>query len=145
MTTAQIVWLSLALVLIALETILPEVFMLWLGFAAGTVFVALLAMPGMPPLWQAVLFVAMGFALIVVYLKFLRGREGPSDQPLLNRRGEQLVGQVFVLDQAIVNGRGRIKIGDAFWVAEGPDLPVGTRVRIAAVTSLTLPVEPASS
>ena len=145
MTTAQIVWLSLALVLIALETILPEVFMLWLGFAAGTVFVALLAMPGMPPLWQAVLFVAMGFALIVVYLKFLRGREGPSDQPLLNRRGEQLVGQVFVLDQAIVNGRGRIKIGDAFWVAEGPDLPVGTRVRIAAVTSLTLQVEPASS
>jgi membrane protein implicated in regulation of membrane protease activity len=78
-----------------------------------------------------------------VYLKFIRNRVGPSDQPLLNRRGEQLVGQVYPLEQAIVDGRGRLKIGDAFWVAEGPDLPQGTRVRVLAVRSMSLQVGPA--
>ena len=63
-----------------------------------------------------------------------------SDQPLLNRRGEQLVDRVYPLDTAIVDGRGRLKIGDAFWVAEGPDLPQGVRVRITAVRGLSLQV-----
>jgi membrane protein implicated in regulation of membrane protease activity len=143
MSTAQIAWAALALVLIAIESIAPGVFMLWLGFAAATVFLVLLAVPDLATVWQAVAFVAFGFAFIGAYLKFFRGREEASDQPLLNRRGEQLVGQVFPLEQAIVDGRGRLKIGDAFWVAEGPDLPQGTRVRILAVRSMSLQVGPA--
>ena len=75
------------------------------------------------PGWQAIAFVLLSFAFIGVYVKFFRGKEGPGEQPLLNRRGEQLVGQVFHLESAIVDGRGRLKIGDAFWTAEGPDLP----------------------
>jgi inner membrane protein len=141
MTATQIVWVSLALVLIAIESIAPGVFMLWLGFAAATVFLVLLAAPDIAIVWQAALFVAMGFVFIGVYLRFFRDRDQASDQPLLNRRGEQLVGQVHVLDQPIVDGRGRVKIGDAFWVAEGPELPVGTRVRIVSARNMSLQVE----
>jgi len=47
---------------------------------------------------------------------------------------------VFHLDQAIVDGRGRVKVGDAFWIAEGEDLPAGARVRVVAVSNMSLQV-----
>jgi|SRR5690349_19246606 len=142
MRTELIVWAGLALLLMAAETLAPGVFMLWLGFAAAAVFALLLVVP-LPPVWQAVAFIVLAFVSIGVYVKFFRDKEGESDQPLLNRRGEQLVGQVFVLEQAIVDGRGRLKIGDAFWVAEGPELPQGVRVRVVAAKNMSLQVQPA--
>ena len=134
------VWGGLALLLIAAETLAPGVFMLWLGLAAAVVFLGLLVVPGVEPIWQAVAFILLSFGSIALYVKFFRGKEGPSDQPLLNRRGEQLVGQVYVLEQPIVDGRGRLKIGDAFWAAEGEDLPQGTRVRVISAYNMTLQV-----
>lgn len=142
MRTELIVWAGLALLLMAAETLAPGVFLLWLGFAAAAVFAILLVVP-LPPVWQAVAFIVLAFVSIGLYVKFFRGQERESDQPLLNRRGDQLVGQVFVLEQAIVDGRGRLKIGDAFWVAEGPDLPQGQRVRVIAARNMSLQVLPA--
>lgn len=139
MRTELIVWAGLALLLMAAETLAPGVFLLWLGFAAAAVFAILLVVP-LPPVWQAVAFIVLAFLSIAVYMKYFRGQERESDQPLLNRRGEQLVGQVFVLEQAIVDGRGRLKIGDAFWAAEGEDLPQGTRVRVVSVQNMSLQV-----
>jgi membrane protein implicated in regulation of membrane protease activity len=139
MRTELIVWAGLALLLMAAETLAPGVFMLWLGFAAAAVFAILLVVP-LPPVWQAVAFIVLAFLSIAVYMKYFRGKEKESDQPLLNRRGEQLIGQVFVLEQAIVDGRGRLKIGDAFWVAEGEDLPQGARVRVVSVQNMSLQV-----
>ncbi|MBP6596911.1 MAG: NfeD family protein [Arenimonas sp.] len=138
-----IVWAAAALILIAAEAMAPGVFMLWLGLAAAAVFVILLVLPGVPPIWQAIAFVLLSFVSIAVYMKYFRGRGRPSDQPLLNRRGEQLVGKVYALDQAIVDGQGRLKIGDAFWAAEGPDLPQGARVRVVSAHNMSLQVTPA--
>jgi membrane protein implicated in regulation of membrane protease activity len=138
-----IFWASLALLLIAAETLAPGVFMLWLGFAAAVVFAIVLLVPGIPPLWQAVAFVILSFALIAVYRYFFRKSDKQSDQPLLNRKAEQFIGKVLPLHQAIVNGQGRVKIGDALWTVEGPDLPQGTQVRVIGATSMTLKVDPA--
>ena len=140
MRTALIIWASLALALMAAETLAPGVFLLWLGFAAATMFLTLLVWPDLAPVWQAAAFIVLSFVFIGVYVMVFRGREKPSDQPLLNRRGAQLVGQVHVLEQAIVDGRGRLKIGDAFWTAEGPDLPQGTRVRVVSADNMSLQV-----
>jgi membrane protein implicated in regulation of membrane protease activity len=142
MRTELIVWASVALVLIAAETLIPGAFLLWLGFAAAAVWAVLFFVP-LEPLWQVITFVVLAFVSVGIYVKFVRGQEKESDQPLLNRRGEQLVGQVFLLEQAIVDGRGRLKIGDAFWVAEGPDLPQGQRVRVVAARNMSLQVLPA--
>lgn len=142
MRTDLIVWGCLALALMAAETLVPGAFLLWLGFAAAAVWLLLWVLP-LSPLWQVIAFTVLSFVSVAIYIKFFRDREKPSDQPLLNRRGEQLVGQVFALEQAIVDGRGRLKIGDAFWVAEGPDLPQGTRVRIVSAGNMALQVVPA--
>ena len=138
-----ILWGCLALLLIAAETLAPGVFMLWLGVAAGIVFAIVLVIPGIPLLWQTVGFVLFSFALIPAYRYFFRMHDRQSDQPLLNRKAEQLIGKVLPLHQAIVNGQGRVKIGDALWTVEGPDLPQGAQVRVIGATSMILKVDPA--
>jgi membrane protein implicated in regulation of membrane protease activity len=140
--TEVILWACAAAGLVAAEVIAPGVFMLWLGVAAGAVLAIVLIFPGIPLLWQALAFVAFSLALIPAYRHFLGSKDHPSDQPLLNKKGAQMVGQVVPLESEILSGRGRVKIGDAFWVVSGPDLPAGTRVRITGVDSMILTVEP---
>ncbi|MEF3082763.1 NfeD family protein [Luteimonas sp. SMYT11W] len=136
-------WGALALLLMAAETLAPGAFLLWMGFAAAAVFLVALFAPGLTLLTQVALFVVLSFLSVLVYQKFFRKRARQSDQPLLNRRAQQHVGRVLPLEQGIVDGRGRIKIGDAFWVVEGPDLATGTPVRIVGTDGVNLHVEAA--
>ena len=136
-------WAAVALLLFAAEAMAPGAFMLWFGFAAVAMALVVLVAPGLGWLAQAVLFSVLALISVAVYRRWFRGRGRQSDKPLLNRRAEQLVGSVAVLDQAIEGGRGRVKIDDAFWTVEGPDLPVGMRVRVVAVNGMTLKVQEA--
>lgn len=140
-----VAWAAIALLLFAAETLAPGAFMLWMGFAAAAVFLGVLFVPGIPLLAQVAAFVVLSFVSIQVYRKWIRdkGRERQSDHPTLNRRAFQHVGRVVPLDQPIVAGRGRVKIGDAFWVVEGDDLPVGTPVRVVDSDGVSLRVEQA--
>lgn len=134
-------WWALALALFAAEALAPGIFLLWLGFAAaGTAVLRLLA-PSLAPELQWMLFSALSIVSVAIAWRLKTTRPlSTTDQPLLNRRAEQLVGRVLVLDQAISDGRGRIKVGDAFWTATGPDLAAGVRVKVVAVRDLTLDV-----
>ena len=136
-----VAWAALAVVLFAAEALAPGAFMLWMGVAAAVVFLTVWAIGDVPVLVQVVLFVVLSFVSIQIYRTWFRKRARPSDQPLLNRRAEQLVGRVVLLDQAIVNGNGRAKVDDAFWVVAGPDLPQGSTVRVVAVDGMTLKVQ----
>ncbi|KLJ01138.1 NfeD family protein [Luteimonas sp. FCS-9] len=136
-------WAAVALLLMAAETLAPGAFLLWMGFAAAAVFVVALLVPGLALLAQVALFVVLSFVSVLVYRKWFRQRERQSDHPTLNRRASQHMGRVVPLDQAIVAGRGRVKIGDAFWVVEGVDLPAGAPVRIVGTDGVNLHVEPA--
>lgn len=133
-------WAAIALLLFAAEALAPGAFMLWLGFAATAVFLVVLLVPGISALAQAVLFVALGIVSILVYRRWFRGRHRASDDPVLNKRTAALIGRVVPLQTAIVDGRGRVQIADAFWDVEGPDLPVGTPVRVVAADGMTLRV-----
>ena len=136
-------WAAFALVLFAAETLAPGAFMLWLGFAAAAVFVAVLLVPGIPLLVQVLAFVVLSFVSVQVYRTWFRGRERESDQPALNRRTAALVGRVDLLERAIVDGRGRVQIADAYWDVTGPELPAGTKVRIVGGDAMVLQVEAA--
>ena len=136
-------WAAVALLLFAAEALAPGAFMLWLGFAAVVVFVAVFLVPGIPVLAQVAAFIALSFVSIQIYRKYFRGRQRQSDQPALNRRAAALVGRVVPLERAIVNGQGRVQIADAFWTVAGPELPAGTSVKIVAADGMTLKVEQA--
>lgn len=135
-------WAAVALLLFAAEAMAPGAFMLWLGLAAAAVFAIVLLVPDIPLLVQVGVFVVLSFVSIQVYQRWFRKRERPSDQPALNRRTAALIGRVVALDRAIVDGRGRVQIADAFWDVTGPELPAGTQVRIVGGDAMTLTVEP---
>jgi inner membrane protein len=66
----------------------------------------------------------------------------PADNPYLNRRKMGYVGRTFTLKEPIVDGRGRLTIEDTVWEIEGPDLSAGARVKVTAVSGMSLIVEP---
>ena len=140
MNRAMIFWACAALLLMAAETTAPGAFLLWLGFAAAGVFVLVWLWP-LSMLMQALAFVVLSFASVIVYVRFIRDRSQHPGSPTLNRRSEQLIGQVFVLHEAIIDGRGRVKLGDALWTVEGSDAPAGTKVRVIAADSMVLKVD----
>jgi membrane protein implicated in regulation of membrane protease activity len=140
--TSDWFWWALALGLFGLEALMPGTFMLWLGFAAVGAGVVHAVAPGLGLSGQWVVFALLSLVAVAVGWQWKRTHPAtPSDQPLLNQRGPQLIGRVFPLDTPIVDGRGRLKIGDAFWQVAGADTPQGTRVRIAAIDGMLLRVE----
>jgi membrane protein implicated in regulation of membrane protease activity len=135
-------WWLLALLLIGAELLVPGFFLLWIGIAAAAMGLILVFLPPLSVLGEAVLFAALALASCFVYWKFLRRAvDEPSSQPLLNRRAAQLVGRRYVLDEAIVNGQGKARVGDSHWLVEGPDLPAGATVEVVAVEGATLKVQ----
>ena len=136
-------WAAVALLLFAAEAMAPGAFMLWLGLAAVAMFIGVLLVPGIPVLAQVAAFIVLSFVSIQVYRRWFRKREKPSDQPALNRRADALLGRVVPLERAIVDGRGRVQIADAYWEVTGPDLPAGAPVRVTGAEGMTLQVEAA--
>lgn len=134
-------WWVAAALLVALEVAVPGVFFLWLGVAAAIVGVVAFLIPSLGWAGQTLIFAVLAFAAVVVARQIVKRRPPESDEPTLNRRGEQYVGRVLTLDAAIENGRGRAAIGDTAWTVEGDDMPAGTRVRIVGIEGIVLKVE----
>jgi membrane protein implicated in regulation of membrane protease activity len=101
-----VIWASLSVALFAAEALAPGAFMLWMGVAATVVFLLVWAFEGVTVLAQVILFVVLSFVSIQIYRTWFRKRDRQSDQPLLNRRAEQLIGRVVTLEQGIANGVG---------------------------------------
>ena len=135
-------WWIAAAVLAALETFLPGAIAIWFAAAAVVVGALLLVMP-IPWQLQLVLFGALGVVALLVWRRYRRPEEAVSEQPTLNQRGVQYIGQEFTLVEAIASGSGKIEVGDTVWLAQGRDAPAGTRVRVVGVNGAVLKVEPA--
>ena len=136
-------WLSLGVVLVAVEILAPGVYFLWLGIAALLVGGVSWLWPDLHWQYQVLLFALFCVADVALSRRWMRSRPDASDQPHLNRRGEQYVGRLLTIDQPIVDGVGRIHVEDTMWRATGPDLPAGARVRIVGVDGATLKVDAA--
>jgi membrane protein implicated in regulation of membrane protease activity len=143
MMSMYYIWWVLGLVLIGAEVLMPGFFLLWIGIAAAAMGVILWLVPGMSVLLQAVLFAALAFISCYAYWRLFRPHQALDGDSRLNRRGEQLIGGRYVLETAIVNGRGKARVGDSLWLVEGPELPVGSSVEVLAVDGSTLRVKAA--
>lgn len=138
-------WLAIGFLLMALELILPGVFLLWIGLAAVIVGVVA-GIFGLEVLAaQLAVFAVLVLSIVVGVRKYRDKIMGkPSDQPTLNDRTAALIGKEYVATEALINGRGRLKIGDSWWSAEttaAETLPAETRVKIIKAESGVLVVE----
>ena len=138
---AHWVWLTLGLVLAGLEMLLPGVYLIWLAVAAIVTGVLTAAFDLSLPM-QVIDFVFLALIAAFSAKRFLRDRPIESSDPLMNRRGARLVGETAVVVQAIEHGSGRIKLGDSEWIARGPNVAAGERVRISGSEGAILLVEP---
>lgn len=135
-------WMILAAVLLALEMLAPGIFLMWFGFAAAAT--GLIAFRyEIAWQWQLIWFCGLSLAAVLLANRYLRQHPLESDQPLLNKRAAQLVGQTFDLTEPIENGRGSIRVGDTIWRVEGPELPKGARIRVVGTDGSVLKVEEA--
>ncbi|HOP17645.1 MAG TPA: NfeD family protein [Gammaproteobacteria bacterium] len=134
-------WWILALALIIAETLLPGTFFLWMGISALVLGLVAWLIPAMGWETQLMLFAVLSLVSIVGWRQWQRRHPDESDHPTLNRRGEQYIGQVFVLDTAIANGFGKVRVGDSHWRVSGEDAPAGMRVRVTDVDGVVLVVE----
>ena len=134
-------WLTLGLILAALEMLVPGVYLIWFAVAALATglmtFVFDLSVP-----MQVIDFVFLALIAAFSARRFLRDRPIESSDPLLNRRMDRMVGQTGVVTIAIEHGSGRVHVGDSDWIASGPDIASGERVRIIGSEGGTLKVEP---
>lgn len=133
-------WIVAGIVLLALELVVPGGFLVWMGVAAVITGLAAFVQPIGGP-FQFLLFGGLSLILIVAWMHYSKGRERSSDRPLLNRRAESFIGLEAELDEPIVNGFGRLRLGDTPWRIAGPDLPAGRRVRVVAAEGALLRVE----
>ncbi|MEM9182729.1 MAG: NfeD family protein [Pseudomonadota bacterium] len=133
-------WLALALGLLIIELMAPASFFLWLGLAAAATGILLFFLP-MSWEIQWVSFSVFSVLSILSWLSYRKRQPAPTDQPKLNRRGEQYVGRVFTLDEPIVNGVGKVKVDDTSWRVSGPDLGSGEKVMVVGVDGVVFEVQ----
>ena len=111
-------WMVLGIILLALEIVLPGVFLVWIGIASLIVgAISIFAWESGFWTWQTqvLLFLVLSVASAFAGRRLAGPRKDDSDQPLLNRRGDQLIGRTATLAEPIRNGRGRIQLGDTLW------------------------------
>jgi hypothetical protein len=133
-------WWILALVLLILEAMVSGFFLLWLSVAAGVVGLALLLFPDISWQVQLLIFAVLAVASIAGFRLVTRRNPPQSDQPTLNRRGQQYVGRSFTLDGPIVDGVGEMRVDDTVWRVVGDNVSGGQRVRVDAVEGNALRV-----
>ena len=138
-------WLIFGGVLLILELLGGAGYLLWLGMAALSV-AALVALLPLQWVGQWLLFALFALLLTGGWWYWQRqrlqhNRDDPANQ--LNQRPQQWLGQEATLQQDVVNGLSRVKLGDSVWpVRCSHPLPAGSRVRVSATDGIMLIVEP---
>ncbi|MDY6924298.1 MAG: NfeD family protein [Pseudomonadota bacterium] len=138
------IWLAIGVILLAIEAAFSTEWLLWPAVAAGVVaVVTALGLPlGLPG--EFLLFAVLTVAATLLSRRLIQ-RVNPADSPDINARDSRLVGQRAQVVQAFVDGRGRVFVSGAEWVAEieGAAPLAGESVVVEAVDGSKLKVRPA--
>ena len=135
-------WWVVAGALLIGELFAPGVFFVWLAIPAAAVGL-LDAFFDLGWKIELATFAALSLVSVFAGRSFLRRKHVlDSDLPNLNQRMYDYVGRSFVLQEPIVEGRGRLTIDSTIWEVRGPDTATGTRVKVTGVDGLLLTVGP---
>ncbi|MGY2736456.1 NfeD family protein [Sphingomonas sp. UYP23] len=134
-------WLAAALALVIAEMLVPGFFLVFLGVGAAVTGLLVLIVPGVPIVLQALVFAGLTAAAVAIGWRWYRGLATTAAEPALNDRAARLIGRRVLVCEAIVDGEGRVTVGDGAWSATGPDAAVGASVRIVGADGSVLRVE----
>ncbi len=137
-------WASLAVLLSLAELHSPGSYLIWIALGAAITAVAGATYEAPLTHQLATFAVAAAASCVVGYFVYRRGGNRHSDRTPLNERGLAMVGARGFVCAPIVNGEGKVRIGDSIWTAEGPSLPEGAAIQVSAVRGTRVVVAPAS-
>lgn len=140
-----VLWLAAAVLLGIGELVIPGVFLIFLAIAAAITGLATLVLTDLPTAAQLVSFAVWSGVTVAIGRRWYRDYPVDSADPQLNDRAARLIGQTVIVTDAIVEGKGRVRVGDSTWPAEGPALPAGARAQVIGTVSSTLLVISADS
>lgn len=130
-----------------LEIVVPGIYLIWLALAALVTGVMVL-MIALPLVAQVLIFAIAALILVLDAHRFLKDKPIAEADPMMNRRGARMVGGNGLFTAAIINGAGRVKLGDSEWIAHGPDMALGAQGRVIGADGaivLVEPIEPAAN
>ncbi|MGB0720293.1 MAG: NfeD family protein [Bdellovibrionales bacterium] len=133
-----------AAVFFILEVTTLSFVFLWFGLAGALLGLVVLVAPAMAWELQIVLWAVLSVGGALGWRVYKRHNPDhiKSDEPRLNRRGEQYIDRVFTLETPIENGFGKVKVDDSIWKIESDtDLPAGRKIRVTAVQGTILQVK----
>jgi len=133
-------WLSLGLLLGVAEMVAPGFFLMWLGLAALIVGGLDYFLP-ITVAYQVAMFAILSVLTVFAGKKFLKDNPIETEDAKLNDRGARLMGEIVTVVEAIINGHGRVKVGDSIWSARGVDAAIGSRLRVTGADGTVLLVE----
>ncbi len=141
-TNAHWLWLSVGVLLLVGEILVPGVYLLWLGAAGLATGAFAWIAPGLGFEGHGLFFAAVSVASIYVGHRFFYSVGDVVAEQEVNVAGRDHVGQIYVVAEAIENGRGKVSVRDSVWLAQGPDAVKGDKVRVISIEGTVLMVEP---
>ena len=136
-------WWVFAVALLVIELSTGSTYFLWPAIAAAAT--GLISVTPLGAFWQSQL---LAFAVLTVALSVFAPRyvkpwihRTQKDHQHLNERGAQKIGRRATVDEAFVNGAGKVRLGDTLWLAEsenGDDFAQGATVTVVRVDGTKL-------
>ena len=127
------IWAIGALAAAVLEIVVPGAYLIWIAAGAAITALACFAFD-LALTTQLVIFIVASSATCIVgyfvYQRLITPRAGNAP---LNQRELEMIGAQGTIFEAIVNGQGKVSLGDSVWRAEGSDMPAGTAVVVTAL------------
>lgn len=134
-------WWVLGIVCLAIEIFAPGAIFIWFGASAVFLGFLLLMMPDLTWQVQITLFSALSMLSIISWAQYRKNVPEENAYPTLNKRGEELVGRIFTLDEPIINNFGKIRVDDTMWKINGSDAGVGQKVKVVSLDGTVLNIE----
>ncbi|PWC39697.1 NfeD family protein [Azospirillum sp. TSO35-2] len=149
---SPLLWGALGAGLIAAELVIPGIFLIWFGGAALLTGLVTALSGDWGLVNEAGFFTIAAGAAVCAAIIRARSRQtaagaqaaGDREANRINDRAGQLAGRHVTLSEPIVNGHGRLFIGDTLWPVEGPDRPAGTAMIVAGHRGLVLTLRDAT-
>ncbi len=135
-------WIGIAIFLAVAEIIaFGSLFLLVISLSALVVGVLQWLFPNLAWQYQGLLFCVLVITTNIFLWNYVKKRPATASGNTLNQKEKQFLGNIYSLQESIVNGHGKIKIGDTVWLVSGPDQVRGSRVKVISMKGTVLEVE----
>lgn len=136
-------WLSLALILLAVDAFATGGFLIGTAAAAFIVWLLKLTIPGLGWEFQVGVFSILSLIFTGMYSRVFKNEDQDSAETVnINNRAAQLIGREITLEKALSEGQNKLQIGDTLWKVESTQsFNSGEKIKVIAADGMTLKID----